>query len=521
MTTYQYDVAVIGSGIAGLSSAKELAEQGFKVVILTREERPEESNTFYAQGGIIYPQKHDNKLVDDINTATSFSCHMAAAKQLVDQGEELVRKILLEDAQTDFSRDDAGELHFTKEAAHSIARIIHKEDKTGQSIELSMLKLLSNEKLYPNIDFLTSHVAIDLITPAHHGVRIQQRYEKDQVVGVYALNIKGAEVVKIMAKSVVLATGGVGALYLHHTNCNGARGDGHAMALRAGAFVSDMEFIQFHPTTFFDSSGHRRFLISEAVRGEGGILINSRGRAFMADYHDDKELAPRDIVARAIVDEMIKTNHDCVYLDMTHKDSDWVKKRFPTIYKNCLEKKIDMSKDPIPVVPAAHYSCGGIKTNLNGHSTLENLYAVGEVACTGLHGANRLASTSLLEGLVLGNVAAKHIAQSIEERELYRMDEIKDWVKATGECDITLLQQDWMALKQTMWNYVGITRSRRKLRRAGFMLDELKNEIDGFYRNAQLQDELIGLRNAVTVALRVQNSSYRNKQSVGCFYRED
>lgn len=521
MTVFQYDVIVIGSGIAGLSAAKELADKGKKVVVLTREQRPEETNTYYAQGGIIYPQSTDSKLIEDIDTATSFSCNLQAAKLINEKGGELVEKILLEEAETDFSKNSNGELHLTKEAAHSIARIIHKEDKTGQSIELSLLNILSDEKKYPNLHFLTSHVAIDLITPAHHGVKIQQRYEKDQVVGVYAFNIKGAEVVKIMAKSVVLATGGVGALYLHHTNSNGARGDGHAMALRAGAFVTDMEFIQFHPTTFFDSSGHRRFLISEAVRGEGGILRNSQGRAFMEDYHSDKELAPRDVVARAIVDEMIKTNHDCVYLDLSHKGSSWIQNRFPTIYRNCLDKKIDMSVDPIPVVPAAHYSCGGVKTDLNGQTTLENLYAVGEVACTGLHGANRLASTSLLEGLVMGNVAAKKIESKIENQEFYRADEIKDWVKATGECDTTLLQQDWMALKQTMWNYVGITRSRRKLRRAGFMLSELKNEMDGFYRNAQLQDELIGLRNAVTVALRVQNSSYRNKQSIGCFYRED
>jgi L-aspartate oxidase len=253
----------------------------------------------------------------------------------------------------------------------------------------------------------------------------------------------------------------------------------------------------------------------------GGILINSRGEAFMQNYHSDRELAPRDVVARAIVDEMIKTNHDCVYLDLTHKDGNWIKSRFPAIYQNCLDKKVDMAIEPIPVVPAAHYSCGGIKTNLNGETTLTNLYAVGEVACTGLHGANRLASTSLLEGLVMGSIAAKRIAQKIPSAKFYRSDEIKDWIKATGECDTTLLQQDWMTLKQTMWNYVGITRSRRKLRRGGFILNELKNEMDGFYRNAQLEDELIGLRNAVTVAQCVQQASYRNKQSLGCFYRED
>jgi L-aspartate oxidase len=440
---------------------------------------------------------------------------------LASKGAELVEDVLLNSAQTDFSKNEDGSLHFTKEAAHPIARIIHKDDKTGQSIQISLLNLLSNKSRYPQIEIKSSHVAIDLITPSHHGVRLQQRYEKEQVVGVYALDIEQDEVIKIMAKKVVLATGGIGALYLHHTNSHGARGDGHAMAMRAGALITDMEFIQFHPTTFFDSSGHRRFLISEAVRGEGGILINSSGNAFMEKYHPLKELAPRDIVARAIVDEMIVSNHECVYLDMSHKDQSWLQKRFPTIYANCLEKKIDMGKDPIPVVPAAHYSCGGIKTDLTGATTLSNLYAVGEVACTGLHGANRLASTSLLEGLVMGTECGAHIAKELYESVLYESTQIKDWIKAQGECDGTLLQQDWTALKQTMWNYVGITRSRRKLRRAGFMLDELSKEVAGFYRNARLEDKLIGLRNAITIARLVQDSSYRNKESRGCFYRED
>jgi L-aspartate oxidase len=282
-----------------------------------------------------------------------------------------------------------------------------------------------------------------------------------------------------------------------------------------------MEFIQFHPTTFFVGATHRRFLVSEAVRGEGGILLNSNGERFMQRYHADLELAPRDVVARAIAEEIIATKNDCVYLDISFKDPEWIKKRFPTIYNHCLENNVDMTKTGIPVVPAAHYTCGGVKTNLKGETTLRNLYAVGEVACTGLHGANRLASTSLLEGLTFGHIAADDIIKHISDEKNYDSNLIKNWIDGTEEVDAALIVQDWLTLKQTMWNYVGLTRSKTRLARAEAMFRELSDEINRFYKDAKLIDDLIGLRNAVEIGHQVISASRRNTQSVGCFFRKN
>jgi len=324
-----------------------------------------------------------------------------------------------------------------------------------------------------------------------------------------------------LAKYTVLATGGIGSLYLHTTNSDAARGDGHAMARRAGAILTDMEFIQFHPTAFFESSSHRRFLISEALRGEGGILLNSKGDNFMKRYHPNGELAPRDVVSRAIAEEIIATKHDCVYLDISHKDPAWLKERFPTIGEHCLKNGVDLTREPIPVVPAAHYTCGGVKTDLKGRTSLRNLYAVGEVACTGLHGANRLASTSLLEGLTWGHLAAEDILAQLPSEKGTDGDLIKDWELGTVESDPALVDQDWQSIKHTMWNYVGLIRTSQRLSRAEAMLSELESETQRFYRNAALTDSLIGLRNAVEVGRMVVAASRRNKTSVGCFYRKD
>ena len=282
----------------------------------------------------------------------------------------------------------------------------------------------------------------------------------------------------------------------------------------------NMEFIQFHPTTFYSGTGHRRFLVSEAVRGEGGKLLNSKGEAFMEKYHPDKELAPRDIVARAILSEMIALKDDYVYLDITHKDPEWIKNRFPTIYEYCLEHKVDITKDPIPVVPAAHYTCGGVKTDLKCRTNLKNLYAVGEVSCTGLHGANRLASTSLLEGVTFGYIAAEEISKNLQNEKIYDAENIRDWRIGEDALDLGLIAQDIQTIKQTMWNYLGLTRSKNRLARARAMFREMSDEIHKFYRHAALHDELIGLRNGVEVANMVLNASVRNKKSVGCFYRE-
>lgn len=524
MKDFNTDVLIIGSGISGLSAAIKLAEKKLNVTIVTREKRPEITNTFWAQGGIIYSPKDLNDqedLIQDIMKASAFTSNLEAAKILSTRSADIIDEVLIHKSNTDFAKDAEGELLFTKEAAHSRDRIIYKGDMTGKEIQIALLNYLANVEVFPNVNFLTSHTAIDLITPNHHGVAITQRYEENQVLGAYIFDQKSKDVRKVLAKVTILATGGIGALYLHHSNAEGARGDGHAMAHRAGATVTNMEFIQFHPTTFYNRSSHRRFLVSEAVRGEGGKLINSKGEAFMEKYHPDAELAPRDIVARAILEEMIAEKEDCVYLDITHKDETYLRDRFPTINAYCLENKVDMAKEPIPVVPAAHYTCGGVKTDLKGRTNLKRLYAVGEVACTGLHGANRLASTSLLEGLTWGYIAAEDVLGLIGEVPDYELDKIKDWARGFEEVDLALISQDQMTLKQTMWNYVGLSRSKNRLNRARAMFIELQDEISKFYKNAQLHDELIGLRNGVEVAFMVLNASLRNKQSVGCFYLKD
>jgi L-aspartate oxidase len=524
MKDFNTDVLIIGSGIAGLSAAIKLAEKKLNITIVTREKRPEITNTFWAQGGIIYsPKDHNDQedLIKDIMKASAFTSNEEAAKILTTRSAEIIDEVLIHKSHTDFAKDAEGELLFTKEAAHSRDRIIYNGDMTGKAIQISLLNFLSNENKFPNVTFLTSHTAIDLITPNHHGVDITQRYEENQVLGAYLLDQNNKEVRKVLSKITILATGGVGALYLHHSNAEGARGDGHAMAHRAGAYVTNMEFIQFHPTTFYNRSSHRRFLISEAVRGEGGRLINSKGEAFMKKYHPDAELAPRDIVARAILEEMISEKEDCVYLDISQKNEEYLRQRFPTINAYCMENKVDMTKGPIPVVPAAHYTCGGVKTDLKGRTNLKRLYAVGEVACTGLHGANRLASTSLLEGLTWGYIAAEDILTYVQDVKDYDLNKIKGWSLGHEDIDLALITQDQMTLRQTMWNYVGLSRSKNRLNRARAMFIELQDEISKFYKNAQLHDELIGLRNGVEVAFMVLNASLRNKQSVGCFYLKD
>jgi len=524
MKDFNTDVLIIGSGISGLAAAIKLAEKKLNITIVTREKRPEITNTFWAQGGIIYSPKDLNDqedLMKDIIKASAYTSNIEAAKILSTRSAEIIDEILIHKSHTDFAKDAEGELLFTKEAAHSRDRIIYNGDMTGKAIQISLLNYLNDEKRFPNVKFLTSHTAIDLITPNHHGVAITQRYEENQVLGAYILDQNKKEVRKVLSKVTILATGGIGALYLHHSNAEGARGDGHAMAYRAGAYVTNMEFIQFHPTTFYNRSSHRRFLISEAIRGEGGRLVNAKGEAFMKKYHEDGELGPRDVVSRAILEEMIREKEDCVYLDITHKDEEYLKNRFPTIHAYCLENKVDMAKEPIPVVPAAHYTCGGVKTDLKGRTNLKRLYAVGEVACTGLHGANRLASTSLLEGLTWGYIAAEDILGNLSAFSEYEADNIKDWKQAHEEVDLALVAQDQMTLKQTMWNYVGLSRSKNRLARARAMFIELQDEISKFYKHAQPHDELIGLRNGVEVAFMVLNASLRNKESIGCFYLKD
>lgn len=515
------DVLVIGSGIAGLTSALQLAKSGVRVTVVTREKKPEESNTLWAQGGIIFsPEEARDRqaLFNDILRASANTAYRPAVDHLAATSGEVVRQILLNEVGVPFEKN-GDKLLATKEAAHSRARIIYKGDYTGRAIQLSLLRTLQ-QNYADRVEFLTEHTSIDLITPGHHGKDIQQRCEPHAVLGAFVYDQRQDCVKKLLAKKTILASGGISALYLHHTNSQGARGDGHAMASRAGARLVNMEFVQFHPTTFYAKGEHRRFLMSEALRGEGGTLLNQQGQRFMPARHQDAELAPRDVVSRAIVDEMLKDKSDCVYLDMTHLSQSRLSERFPTIFAHCLEHKIDISRDYIPVVPAAHYSCGGIQVDLHGRTNLENLYAVGEVSCTGVHGANRLASTSLLEGLTWGYFAAEHVLSSIHDCSSYSPERLRDWEPGLEQVDLSLVSQDWSVLRQTMWNYVGIKRSKNRLGRARAMLSELGEEVGKFYRHAKLHDNLIGLRNAVDVSQMVLDASRKNMSSVGCFYLE-
>ncbi len=511
MKTLNYDVIVIGTGIAGLTTAIKLSEnENLNIAIITRGKKPEESNTYWAQGGIIYINKDDQYLSNDVQAASQNTSYQPAIDQLINDSSDIVKEILIEGAETQFAKDELGELKLTQEAAHSIPRILYNGDATGKAIEVSLLNYLSTLK---NVDIQTEKTAIDLITPSHHGVEIQQRYEENKVVGVYVFDQRNSEVDKYMAKRVVLATGGIGSLYLHHSNSEAARGDGHAMAKRAGATLTNMEYIQFHPTTYFGSSSDRRFLISEAVRGEGGKLVDKHGNRFMEKYHPDAEMAPRDVVSKAIITEMVDNKWDCVFLDITDKDRDWLEERFPNIFKYLIDRKIDMSRDLIPVVPAAHYTCGGIKTDLRGRTNLKYLYAVGEVACTGLHGVNRLASTSLLEGLTWGYKAAEDILKTIPTHgNFYNSELIQNWKLSSDELDLALINQDIAIIKQTMWNYVGIKRSKNRLHRANAMISELYEQVQKFYRNAQLHDQLIGLRNSIEIAFVVLSASLRRSE---------
>lgn len=524
MSSYQTDVLVIGAGIAGLSTALKLAEDNINVTLVSSVDNGLGPNSAWAQGGIIFENsgaKGVEELIEDIDKASAYTANLSAATVLAEEGGAAIEDILLNKAKSNFVATKSGELKFTQEAAHSRPRIIYKGDYTGREIQSSLLKYLNDFEHKDKITWKHAHTAIDLITANHHGKTLRDRYGAHKVLGAYLFDQKKKEVIKVMAKTVVLATGGFAGLYINSTNGSLARGDGHAMAYRAGAILSNMEFVQFHPTTFYASGSERRFLISEAVRGEGGKLINSRGERFMERYHEDLELAPRDVVARAIWNEMIETNSSHVYLDISGHSQSWLAERFPKIFEYCMQHEIDISKRPIPVVPSAHYTCGGVLVDLDGQTSIPQLYAVGEVACNGLHGANRLASTSLLEGLVFGTRVAKHIKENIDNVDFCEAEKIADWETGKDEVDMTLVVQDITTLKNNMWNYLGLIRSKNRLKRARAMFKELADEISRFYKHAELNDSLIGLRNSVEVALLVNGASNRNKKSIGCFFRED
>ncbi len=518
MSPHDTDVLVIGSGLGGCASALAAARGGARVVMLSKAARAEESNTWYAQGGIIYTGVLDSpeRLAEDIFAAGAGLCDASAVDLLSREGPRLVRELLIDDIGVPFDRAPDGGLDLTAEAAHSVPRIVHRADTTGRSIEEAMLAAVRRE---PNVKILTGRTAIDLLTLSHHSRDPRDVYAPPTCVGAYVFDQDTRRVDAVIAGEVILATGGLGRIFLHTSNPAGACGDGVAMAYRAGARCINMQYVQFHPTTLY--LGDERFLISESLRGEGARLVDAAGREFMRDYHPEGSLAPRDIVARGIHQLMHETGAPCAYLDITHKPADWIRTRFPRIHDKCREVGLDITSQPIPVVPAAHYSCGGIAVDDLGRSSLKRLRAVGEVSCTGLHGANRLASTSLLECLVWGTRAGADAARLVAAGGSRDLPDIAPWQYEIEAVDPALIAQDWLTIRQTMWNYVGLVRSRRRLDRAHQILRELHLEIGRFYARSELSDALISLRNGVQAALAVLLAAMEARESRGCHYRVD
>ena len=514
------DILIIGSGLAGCAAAWAAAKRNVEVTLLTRSSQPEESNTFWAQGGIIYQGENDSpqRLVADILAAGAGLSHPEAASLLSREGPRLVKDILIDElgVQFDETPGDSTRWDLASEAAHSLPRILHHKDQTGSAIERVFIEKVSS---HPRVKLVSAATAVDLLTMPHHSVEPLDVYRPPTCFGAYVLDQASGEIFPVFAKETILATGGLGRVFLHTTNPPGARGDGIAMAYRAGTRCINMQYVQFHPTTFFHPSG--RFLISEAMRGEGARLVDSRGREFLSDFHPDGSLAPRDIVARGIHQMMLESGEPCAHLDISHKPADQIRERFPGIYAHCLNYGIDMTKDPIPVVPAAHYSCGGIAVDEWGRSNLHRLRAVGEVSCSGLHGANRLASTSLLECLVWGTRAGADAAELIARGDDFYFPRIAEWRYEREPVDPALIAQDWLSIQQTMWNYVGLIRSTKRLNRAHEILRELDLEISRFYERAEISDAMIGLRNGIQTALTILLAAMECRQSRGCHYRID
>jgi L-aspartate oxidase len=515
------DVLIIGCGVAGSIAALQLAEAGIDVVVATRSSDPEESNTFYAQGGIVYEGAGDSPelLIKDILHAGAGYCNPLAVELLAKEAPRLVRSLLLEKLSIPFDRTPDGNLSLVLEGGHTVARILHSADSTGSLIEKHLIRALKSNS---NITLLTGKTAVDLLTPAHHSKNRLTVYDPLSCNGAFLLDQKFGQVQRVLARVTILATGGLGQIFLRTTNPAGARGDGLSIAYRAGARVLNCEFVQFHPTAFYHQNAPF-FLISEAVRGAGAHLLDANGNRFMEKYDPEwKDLAPRDVVARSIHQEMLASGNTHVFLDIaSHLPADDIRMRFPSIYEKCLQYDVDITHQHIPIVPAAHFFCGGVWADLWGRTTLNHLYAIGEVACTGLHGANRLASTSLLEGVVWGYRAAENFVKTLKEHPQPSADDIPPWRETgTDMPDSALINQDMSVIKNIMWNYTGLIRTTERLQRAMRELRHLESEIERFYRTVRLTDDIIGLRNAVRAAIIVTISAWENKTSVGCHYRQ-
>ena len=510
----EFDTIVIGSGIAGLSFALRAAEVGTVAVITKR--TLEESNTAWAQGGVacvISPQDSFELHVRDTLTAGAGLCDEEAVQAVVSEGPARITELI--DLGVRFDQreapDGSRELDLGKEGGHTKRRILHARDATGLEIERSLARRVSE---HPGITLMENHMAVDFLTTGKLGFAMQ-----NACVGVYVLNCLTGAVETLRSDVNVLATGGCGKVYLYTTNPDIATGDGVAMAWRAGATIANMEFIQFHPTCLYHPEV-KSFLISEAVRGEGGRLINERGHRFMEGTHPLAELAPRDIVARAIDAEMKRSGSKCVFIDISHKPAEFVIDRFPTIHEKCLSLGIDITKQPIPVVPAAHYQCGGVKTDLNGETSLRGLYAIGEAASTGLHGANRLASNSLLEGLVMSHRCAEKTRRNRHPRQDFHLPEWRAG-QVTDVDELVVIYHNWGEIRRLMWDYVGIVRTDKRLMRAASRLRNLHAEIQEFYWNFKITRDLLELRNLVTVASLIVDFALSRKESRGLHFNLD
>jgi len=513
------DVVVIGSGIAGLSLALKVAARGHSVLIVTKKERAE-SNTNYAQGGIasVWEPGDDVGLhVQDTLTAGDGLCAEAVVRAIVEEGPERVRE--LAELGVAFSRREDGRMSLGQEGGHSRRRILHVADLTGHAIEAALLGAVAE---HPRIRVQEHLAAVDLITAAKLRRQGLPAPEGDRVLGLYALDVQAGGVQTLGAAAVVLATGGSGQMYPYTTNPEIATGDGIAMAYRAGVPVANLEFVQFHPTALFTTSGER-FLISEAVRGEGAILRNVAGEAFMGRYDARADLAPRDIVARAIDAEMKRSGARHVWLDIRGRAPEELEARFPTIAAACRRQGLELSRDLIPVVPAAHYQCGGVKTTLDGETALAGLYACGEVACTGLHGANRLASNSLLEAVVVAHRAAAAVADFLDSSAGATAMELPAWVDGwVQEADErVVLLHNFDEVRRLMWDYVGIVRSTKRLERARARLELLRREIREYYWNFRIEPRLLEVRNLIEVATLMVDCALARQESRGLHWTLD
>lgn len=513
-------VLVLGTGVAGLSAALGAAEGGAEVLLVCRTAEPSATNTAWAQGGIIYRGENDSPelLARDILAAGADYGLPEAAYFLAEHGPECVREWLIERLGVPFDRRPDGSLDLALEGAHSVPRIIHAADRTGAAIQAALQRAALD---HPRIRLLPGYQGVDLLTTHHHSRRAADRYAmENRCAGAYLLEVASGRVCTVMADATVLATGGAGALYIHTSNQPGSIGSGFAMASRAGARLLNLEFIQFHPTCLY-VPGAPRHLITEALRGAGARLVNAAGEAFMTRYHPQGSLAPRDVVTRAIIDEMHATGAECVYLDLGGKAKE-LAARFPTVAESCARYGIDIGRERIPVVPAAHYTCGGIVSDLAGRTNIPGLHVAGEVACTGVHGANRLASTSLLEGLTFGLSAGREAAAFARQIPLSKEQAgaMRDWEPVPGPSneDPALIAQDWSAIRHTMWNYVGIVRTRERLERAVADLRHQLVRLTAFYRTTPISASLVDLFHGCTAAGLIAAAAQRNTTSVGCHF---